>query len=312
MQQTRNYNTISPSARALLLMKAHTTIPFAREAATLIESRFPERQPEPAPERSSAPTPERSSDPTPVPFEPDFTTRRPGFWIRTMHFEARYWSINQLLPDDITNILELSSGFSLRGLALATDKPVYYIDTDLPDLIATKQPLVDALAGPLLGHYELRPLNALDAPAFNNIINEFPAGPITIVNEGLLMYLGIEEKRQLCRQIRNALAERGGYWITADIYLKRDLPEDTELSQGDTLREFLEQHNVKANMFDSFEEATALFESEGLVLDKEFEPDYMSLTSLPHFLASASPELLQRIRTNFQGKMHTTWRLKAS
>jgi len=286
MQQARNYNTISPSARVLLLMKAHTTIPFAREAATLILA--------------------------PEPFEPDFTTPRPGFWIRVMHFEARYWSINQLLPDDVSNILELSSGFSLRGLALATDRPVYYIDTDLPDLIATKQPLVDALAGPLRGHYELRPLNALDSTTFNKIVNEFPAGPITIVNEGLLVYLGIEEKRQLCRQIRIALSERGGYWITADIYLNRDLPEDPELSKGDSFREFLEQHNVKANMFSSFEEAESFFASEGLVIDKEFEPDYMSLTSLPHFLASASPELLQRIRTNFQGKMHTTWRLKIS
>jgi O-methyltransferase involved in polyketide biosynthesis len=286
MQQSRNYNTISPSARVLLLMKAHTTIPFAREAATLILA--------------------------PEPFEQDFTTPRPGFWIRVMHFEARYWSINQLLPDDVSNILELSSGFSLRGLALATDRPVYYIDTDLPDLIATKQPLVDALAGPLRGHYELRPLNALDTTTFNNIMNEFPAGPITIVNEGLLVYLGIEEKRQLCRQIRSALSERGGYWITADIYLNRDLPEDPELSKGDSFREFLEQHNVKANMFSSFEEAESFFASEGLVIDKEFEPDYMSLTSLPHFLASASPELLQRIRTNFQGKMHTTWRLTTS
>jgi len=294
MSTTRNYNTISPSARALLLMKAHTTIPFAKEAARLIQ----------APEE----------------FEPDFNNRLPGFWIRVMHFEARYWSINQLLPEDATNILELSSGFSLRGLALATDRPVYYIDTDLPDLIATKQPLVDAIikdqrgasgaAGPLRGHYELRPLNAVDTPAFNTIINSFPAGPLVIVNEGLLMYLGMEEKQRLCRQIREALLQRGGYWITADVYLNRDLPQDPELAQGDTLKEFLEQHNVKANMFESFEAAEAFFASEGLVIDREFEPDYMSLGSLPHFLASASPELLGRLRANMTGKMHTTWRLK--
>jgi len=284
MEQTRNYNTISPSARALLLMKAHTTIPFAREAAGLIQR--------------------------PEPFEPDFSNRQAGFWIRVMHFEARYWSINQLLPGDATNILELSSGFSFRGLALATDRPVYYIDTDLPDLIATKQPMVKELAGALRGHYELRALNALDTPTFNSIVASFPAGPLVIVNEGLLMYLGIEEKRQLCRQIRSVLAERGGYWITADVYLRRDLPDDPELSQGDTLREFLEQHRVKDNMFESFEAAGAFFASEGLVLDKEFEPDYMSLTSLPHFLASCSPQLLERLRANMIGKVHTTWRLK--
>src|ERR1700755_3068581 len=105
-QDTRNYNTISPSARSLLLLKGHTPIPYAREAAALIQ--YPE------------------------PYEPDFSNRQPGFWLRVMHFEARYQSINSLLADLLPapiNILELSSGFSFRGLALAAERPVNYIDT---------------------------------------------------------------------------------------------------------------------------------------------------------------------------------------
>ena len=31
----RNYNTISPSAKSILLMKGHTNIPFARQTAEL-------------------------------------------------------------------------------------------------------------------------------------------------------------------------------------------------------------------------------------------------------------------------------------
>lgn len=303
-QDTRNYNTISPSARSLLLLKGYTPIPYAREAAALIQ--YPE------------------------PYEPDFSNRQPGFWVRVMHFEARYQSINNLLTDllpatDATattgatvtsamsqpvNILELSSGFSFRGLALAAERPVNYIDTDLPDLIATKQKLITDLSAntPLRGHYELRPLNALDITAFQAIVDSIPAGPIIIVNEGLLMYLGKEEKQQLCQFIAKVLRERGGYWITADIYIRRIMPDDPELEQGDTLKEFLKQHRVQENMFESFEEATQLFADAGLVLDKEAEPDYSNLSAAPHFMVSASPELLGRLRGG--GKIHATWRLR--
>ena len=311
-QDTRNYNTISPSARSLLLLKGHTPIPYAREAAALIQY--------------------------PDPYEPDFSIRQPGFWIRVMHFEARYQSINALLADLLPqpdgspaafaasaaphplNILELSSGFSFRGLALAAGRAVNYIDTDLPDLIATKQRLIDSLVKGqgnepaadtvLRGHYELRPLNALDTTAFQAIVDSFKTGPIIIINEGLLMYLGKEEKQQLCRFISKVLRERGGYWITADIYIRRSMPDDPELQRGDTLTEFFKQHKVQENMFESFDEATQLFADAGLVLDKEAEPDYASLSAAPHFMASASPELIQKLRGN--GRIHATWRLRAA
>lgn len=302
MSESRNYNTISPSARSLLLLKGYTRIPYARQAAELIQ--YPE------------------------PYAPDFTIRHPGFWIRVMHFEARYWSIDQLIGDLLppagsadttnvsahaTNILELSSGFSFRGLALAADRPVHYIDTDLPEIIATKQQLVTALAAnqsaPPPGRYELRPLNALDETAFNAIVDSFPPGPLVIVNEGLLMYLGKEEKQKLGQLIRKALEKRGGYWITADIYLKRKpTDDDPELAQGDTLKQFLEQHKVNDNMFETFEEASQLFTDMGFVIDKEAEPDYSNLSALPYFLDTASPALLQRLRQG--GKIHSTWRLR--
>ena len=293
----RNYNTISPSARALLLLKSYTTIPYAREAAQLIQ--YPE------------------------PYAPDFTNRPPGFWIRVAHFEARYWSIDQLLKDLLPppsdpnsaggtsiNILELSSGFSFRGLAIAAHRPVYYVDTDLPEVIETKRQLVSALgAAPTPGHYELRPLNALDETAFKTIVDSLPPGELIIVNEGLLMYLDLQEKQRLGALIRKTLQERGGYWITADIYLKQDKRfQDPELQKGDTMQKFLEQHKVDDNMFNSFEEATQLFTAMGFTIDNEAEPDYASMTAIPYFLASASPELLQRMRQG--GKIHATWRLR--
>jgi hypothetical protein len=122
------------------------------------------------------------------------------------------------------------------------------------------------------------------------------------------MYLGKEEKQQLCHLISKVLHERGGYWITADIYIRRSMPAEPELEKGDTLKEFLKQHKVEENMFGTFEEANQLFAEAGLVLDKEAEPDYSNLSAGPHFMASATPELLQRLRAG--GKVHATWRLK--
>ena len=94
-------------------MKGLTTIPFAREAAQLIS---------------------QGENYTPTYEDKDLL-----FCLRTAHFEGRYLSINQLLEGlGIKNILELSSGFSFRGLAAVEKEDVYYIDTDLPDLIETK------------------------------------------------------------------------------------------------------------------------------------------------------------------------------
>src|SRR5579859_573401 len=274
----RNFSTISPSAYSLLLMKGLTAIPFARQAAELLIA--------------------------PTPYTPDLDNRQPLFWGRLLHFENRYWSINQLMAGlPITNILELSSGFSFRGLALSREKPMFYIDTDLPELIATKQKFVEAFeSGPNLapiqpssesnlgatdqppaspniaatdqpnptaapqppGHYELQPLNVLDEPAFDAIIDRFPPGELLIVNEGLLMYLDEDEKQRLCRIIHRTLQRRGGYWITADIYIQKEL-DPALIDSGDSLHQFLKQHKVEEKKFRDFESAAEFFTRMGFI-----------------------------------------------
>lgn len=267
----RDYNTISPSAKTLLLLKGYTNIPFAREAAALLIA--------------------------PQEYIPDFTKKDFGFWARVLHFENRYWSINQLLSDvPAKNILELSSGFSFRGLQFMQQKGFHYIDTDLPDLIETKKEFVAALQpdikepGSIL---EVLPLNALDEQQFNETVNRFPEGEIAIVNEGLLMYLDMEEKEQLCRMIHRTLKERGGCWITADVYLK-ERHGNARLKINDRLNDFFEQHQIREKMFNSFEEAEAFFKKNGFEVEKEANIDHAELSALPYFLRSASPEQLER------------------
>jgi len=283
---TRDYSTISPSARSLLLLKGLTDIPFAREAAELMQ--YPEK------------------------YEPDFELRDLRFWARVVHFESRYKSINQLLADvPIKNILEISAGFSFRGLAAVQQDGIHYIDTDLPEVIATKKEFINALQPHGINpksKLEILPLNVLDEKAFEAIVNRFaPGEPIVIVNEGLLMYLGWEEKKQLFKTIHKTLDVRGGYWITADIYIKQRT-EIPGMEPDDKLSKFFEQHNVRENMFDSFEAAEKFFTEQDFIVDKKAVPQPDKLVTLKYFLSSASEEQLKMLRSRTV-KIQETWRV---
>jgi len=283
----RNFNTISPSAKWMLYMKGHTTIPFARETAELMK--YPEK------------------------YVPDYNRRDLTFWARTVHFESRYLSIDQLLNElPAKNILELSSGFSFRGLEKAKEKGIHYIDTDLPDVISTKKEFMTSLlneSGKLEGKLELLPMNALDVIQFQETVKHFPNGEITIVNEGLMMYLDMNEKEKLCGIIHKILKERGGYWITADIYLKNELKK-LELKVDEKTQEFFEQHHLEDNKFESFKEAEAFFKSMGFTVEKEAKIKRSQLSSLKYLMNSLSLRQLFRLRK--AGKMQSTWRLKVS
>lgn len=298
---SHDFDSISPSAYALLAMKSLTSIPYAREAAALL--------------------------PQQEKITPDLAGLQQVHWNRILHFENRYWSIDQLMAGlPATNILELSSGFSFRGLALSRERTVYYIDTDLPAVIAGKQRFVDALiggapaaigaadpaiAGPIApppGHYELQPLNVLDAAAFDAIVERFPAGELTIVNEGLLMYLNLQEKEQLCQNIRNILLRRGGCWITADIYIKK--LEGEPLDTSDSFQRWTDLHNIEKKKFSDFQTAEDFFSRMGFVIDAEAKPDYSRLSALEHLRRAAGPEAIDRLRGERRKRQHATWRLK--
>ena len=176
-------------------MKGYTRLPFASQVAAL------------------AIRPER--------FDPDFQNKDFMFWTRVFHFEVRYKSIDALLQDlSIKNILELSSGFSFRGLDKIINHDVHFIDTDLSAIIEEKKEMLNELLTGIpkpKGKLELLPLNALDEKAFISVVHRFTPGPVAIITSGLLVHLNEEEKRKLCRIIHSILKERGGYWTPADI-----------------------------------------------------------------------------------------------
>jgi O-methyltransferase involved in polyketide biosynthesis len=244
----RDYSSISPSARALVAMRARTDLPFARRAGELVWGA----------EGLAA--------------EHARLAALPGSDLRLMHFVQRYRDIDAALEEcGATRILELGAGLSCRGLDLASRKTVTYVETDLPAITETKRDLIAALtptvsdgSQPLVGELRVRALDAMDPAAFAAAVDELPPGDIAIVNEGLLMYLGDEEKARLAANIRAALIRRGGVWITADIYLR--VPGRPELGVDDRLKSFLTSHNVDENKFADRVAAEAFFTSSGFAI----------------------------------------------
>ena len=62
-------------------------------------------------------------------------------------------------------------------------------------------------AVPYSRRLRLEPLDALSSGALAGAVRHLPAGPVAIVNEGLLMYLDASEKERLVTSIRGILQE---------------------------------------------------------------------------------------------------------
>jgi O-methyltransferase involved in polyketide biosynthesis len=111
----------------------------------------------------------------------------------------------------------------------------------------------------LAGDLRVRDLDALDAAAFRATVASIALGPLAIVHEGLLMYLSDEEKVRLAANVREALVERGGWWVTADVYVRGP----THMHRDARTQRFLDRHKVEENKFTSFAAAAAFFEAQG-------------------------------------------------
>ena len=242
----RDYASISQSAKWLALTRATTTIPFAREAAILLFGEALVREAEATVARLSE--------------------------HRLAHFEHRYRSIDEALEIvGLRSIVEIGAGLSFRCLAMSQSPGIHYLDTDLPEMMAVKSDLVARLNHPpLRGTLRLEPLDALAPGALAGAVRQMPAGPVAIVNEGLLMYLDAAEKARLAATIRDILQERNGSrWITADCYVRdgeRPTAGDPEVER------FIAEHRVEEQKFASWESAERFFATQGFAIDRRLKP----------------------------------------
>jgi O-methyltransferase involved in polyketide biosynthesis len=151
-------------------------------------------------------------------------------------FEARYKSITELIrKSGASQVLELASGYSLRGLDLTLTRSIRYVEADLPEVIETKRGLLEDLrqqhgVAPSPGHV-VTVADALDPEQVRAAAAVLDHGkPLVVLCEGLIQYLSKEEVELLATNIRRLLAEfAGGCWMTPDFAFKaeaRDLPPE--------------------------------------------------------------------------------------
>lgn len=151
-------------------------------------------------------------------------------------FEARYKSITQLIRESgATQILELASGYSLRGLELTQRGSYSYVETDLREVVATKLALLEDVRQ----RHDLAPsprhvvavADALEVEQLRAAVAALDHGrPLVVLCEGLVGYLTREETERLAANVHRLISEfGGGRWIVPDFAFRselRDLPPE--------------------------------------------------------------------------------------
>ncbi len=144
------------------------------------------------------------------------------------YIEARFKALSNILRQSgIKNIIEIGSGLSQRGLIMTKDKTIHYVETDLPDMIRYKREVLQKLLDQKNRHFpenlHLYELNALDKKTFKEIVSKLPPGPVAIGCEGFLAHLTRGERAKSAKIIREILDERGGIWVTPDVFTRTQL-----------------------------------------------------------------------------------------
>lgn len=188
-------------------------------------------------------------------------------------WEARFKIINHVLKmHRPKQVLELAAGFSSRGLDLARDPSVTYVELDLPDLVKDKRQIVEALISqgtiPVQPNYHLVAGNALEVQDLLSASRFFAEEPIAVVNEGFLPYLDRSERTTLAKNILTLLERFGGMWITPDIDVQ--LPAETSdlIKARNAQTQRLTGIDILKNRFENEAAARTFFEELGFNVER--------------------------------------------
>ncbi len=195
----------------------------------------------------------------------------PGTTGRLAYLEGRYLSLNEAVNklDDSYTVIEIASGLSARGLERMS-RPSVYIETDLPDMLATKQKVVQKiLAEKSMAQspkYHFYALNALDPIAWDELGRRFFGGNnsnIAVIHEGLAQYLTAEEKVKLRDSIAGFFDRYAakGVWITTDFYAYEKMRKTWMLKFLD--RRIEKKTSRKFHQFATLEEIVKFLEQGG-------------------------------------------------
>jgi O-methyltransferase involved in polyketide biosynthesis len=219
----------------------------------------------------------------------------------TPMFEARYKLVNRLLKENnAKQILELAAGFSQRGIEMAQDPLVEYVEVDLPGVIAEKRGIVEKLIAdkkiPEQQNLHINEGSALDIRDLSKAAESFRNEPIAVVNEGLLRYLNFDEKATVARNVHELLERFGGVWITPDITLREGLFGQTDekmKAQTDRVQKLVGVDFSK-NVFDNEEAAIKFFGELGFDVERHAFTEMTDELVSPEKLG-LSPDQVERL-----------------
>ncbi len=219
-------------------------------------------------------------------------------------FEARYKSITQIIRQSgASQVLELACGYSLRGLDLTRDGSLGYVETDLPDVIATKRELLDELRqrhaiAPNSQHVVMA-ADVLDVEQLRRAAAVFDrARPLMVLCEGLVGYLTRAETSRLAENVRALVGDfGGGWWVVPDFAFKTEIqnlpPERIRLREAIT---GVTQRQLDASAFEDSSELVGFLGSAGFDVrvcsQVDETPAFSSLAAL-----GLSPAVIERLRS---------------
>lgn len=192
-----------------------------------------------------------------------------GIELLASMFEARFKSVSKILEEKgIKNILEISVGLSPRSLILTKNPEINYIATDLPDVLEEAKKIQQKILGQQnRPNLQFQELDIFDKDRLCKIAESFPGEPIAITLEGLLIYLDREQQAQAAKNIREALLEKRGIWITTDLSL-RIPPVNAEYEKLLERIYGMTAKRISDNMFEDEEEIRRFLERNGFEFEK--------------------------------------------
>ncbi|MDR1027097.1 MAG: class I SAM-dependent methyltransferase [Rickettsiales bacterium] len=176
-------------------------------------------------------------------------------------YEARYKLIDKMLAKTrITQVLELASGFSQRGLIFTENENVQYVEMDLPKMAEMKRQVLNGI-GKMPENLHIIGGNALRSEDFEKAADPFDISkPVAVVHEGLLRYLSFDEKKQVARNVYKLLEKFGGVWITCDITMSKYLESQSKnIPRHDANLSKISGKEFEANAFSDTEHAKQFF-----------------------------------------------------
>jgi len=233
------------------------------------------------------------------PLTPDL--ENPNASSHDLQFEARFKLVDLLLERAGTKqVLEIASGFSPRGIRLAQNPSVKYVEIDLPAIIELKKDIVHKLTHeakiPAQANLHFVEGDALKMPDLERAAQWFGEEPIAVVNEGLLRYLTFEQQASLARNIHCLLERHSGVWITPDISVQKKGPGHPDGKAKKHLQVVLMSGiDLSKNRFESEEAACAFFENLGFSVERHGFMEAAEEMALPQKLNFTQEQVAERI-----------------